>query len=152
MIMKNLIGLVVCVLLASFVPSALADVTVDLSSPQEVITLAPGDTIDLALTIANDSEEELDLVVARMDVQVNEKVPGDGIPDPAPGNLPGISHKPIRVKLAPGDSQTINLELVLPDYKNLPAGDYDITISVVAKGLVSGTEASDAVSLLMVKP
>ncbi len=147
--MKTVVGLFVCVLLAAFVPSVSA-VTVDLSSPQEGTTLAPGDSLEVALTVTNDSDA-VDTVVVVLDVQVNEKVPGDGIPVPAPGNIPGISHKPIRIKLAPGQSVTRNFELVLPDYTNLPPGDYNMTIIADASGLLSKTEASDSVSLLMVK-
>ena len=139
--MKTVIGLFVCVLLAGMVP-AVSAVTVDISSPQEGGILAPGDTIELAVTVTNDSESA-DIAVLTLDV-----LAGDG----EPGNIPGINHKPIRIRLAPGESKSINLELVLPEYKKLPSGSYDISISASVKGLISGTQASDSVSLLMVKP
>jgi hypothetical protein len=139
--MKAVIGLFVCVLSLCLVP-AVSAVTVDLSSPQEGTALAPGDTLELALTVTNDSNAP-DLVVLVLDVQV-----GDG----EPGNIPGISHKPIRIKLGPGQSVTKNLELVLPDYKKLLSGEYAITLSVEANGLLSQTQASDTIALLLVKP
>ncbi len=148
--MKTVIGLFVCVLLVTLVP-AVSAVTVDLSSEQEGTTLAPGDALALSLAVTNDSEG-LELVVAVMDVEVGDGVPGDGVPNPAPGNIPGISHKPIRIKLGPGESVEKIFELILPDYKQLPAGEYAFTISVVVKGLVSQTEASDTVAFLLVKP
>ena len=148
--MKVVIGLFVCVLSLCLVP-AVSAVTVDLSSPQEGTALAPGDTLELALTVTNDSNAP-DLVVLVMDVQVGAGVSGDGVPEPAPGNIPGISHKPIRIKLGPGQSVTKSLELILPAYKQLPAGEYAITISVEANGLLSQTQASDTIALLLVKP
>jgi hypothetical protein len=147
-VMKTIIGVLACVL-SVMIPTAAA-VTVDLASPQEGLTLAPGDAIELELTVGNDSEG-LELVVSVMDVEVGDGVPGDGIPDPAPGNIPGISHKPIRIKLGPGESTTKVFELVLPRYKQLPAGEYAFTISVTAKGLISQTEAADTLAFLMVK-
>ncbi len=143
--MKTLTGLFVCMLLAGLVPAASA-VTVDLSSPQEGATLAPGDTLELALTVANDSTW-LDLAIVMMDVEVTTTDPNA----PAPGNIPGISHKPVRIWLAPGKSVTRDLELVLPDYKKLPAGEYAVTISVEVLGVISQTQAGDSVSFLMVK-
>ena len=139
--MKTGIGMIVCLLLASLVPAASA-LTVDLSSPQaqeEGVTLAPGDTVELNLDITNDSES---MVVLRMGVVGKGPI----------GNLPGISHKPIRILLAPGESVTKTFELVLNEYKGLPAGEYEITLSVFAKGLISKSEwVSDTVNLLMVK-
>lgn len=135
--------MIVCLLLASLVPAASA-LTVDLSSPQaqeEGVTLAPGDTVELNLDITNDSES-IDMVVLRMGVVGKGPI----------GNLPGISHKPIRILLAPGESVTKTFELVLNEYKGLPAGEYEITLSVFAKGLISKSEwVSDTVNLLMVK-
>lgn len=148
--MKAVIGLFVCALLGIVAPGVLA-VTVDLSSEQEGTTLAPGDALDVALTVGNDSEA-IELAVAVMDVQVGDGVSGDGIPQVAPGNIPGISHKPIRIKVGPGESITKIFELILPDYKKLPAGEYAFTISVVVKGLISQTEATDTLAFLMVKP
>ena len=139
--MKTVTALFVCMISLGLVPAASA-VTVDLASPQEGMTLTPGDVLELALTVTNDTEDP-DLVVLVLDVQV-----GSG----EPGNIPGISHKPIRIKLAPGASVTRNLELVLPLYKQLPAGEYAITISVEAKGLISQTQASDTIAFLLVKP
>jgi hypothetical protein len=139
--MKTAIRLFACVVSMSLVP-AVSAITVDLSSPQEGAILAPGDTLELALTVGNDSEG-VDLAVLIMDVEV-----GGG----EPGNIPGINHKPIRIKIGPGQSVTKNLELVLPAYKQLPPGEYAITISVEAKGLLSQTEATDAIALLLIKP
>lgn len=147
--MKTVMGVLVCMFLMGLVPTVSA-LTVDLSSPQEGVTLAPGDALELVLAVANDTED-LELAVAVLDVQVNEKVPGDCIPEPAPGNIPGISHKPIRVKLGPGESVEKIFELILPAYKQLPAGEYYFTISVAAKGLISGSEASDSITLVMEK-
>ena len=70
--MKAVIGLFVCVLSLCLVP-AVSAVTVDLSSPQEGTALAPGDTLELALTVTNDSNAP-DLVVLVMDVQVGWRV------------------------------------------------------------------------------
>jgi hypothetical protein len=103
-------------------------------------TLAPGDAVELNLDVTNDSDW-IDLVVMRMDVVGKGPI----------GNLPGINHKPIRLLLAPGESVTKTFELVLNKYTNLPAGEYEITLSVAAIGLISETEASDTVSLVMVK-
>jgi hypothetical protein len=147
--MKTVIGLFVCVLSAILVP-AVSAVTVDLSSPQEGMTLTPGDALELGLAVTNDSEG-LELAVAVMDVEVGDSVSGDGVPEPAPGNIPGISHKPIRIKLGPGESVEKLFELVLPDYKQLPAGEYAFRISVVVKGLVSQTETSDTLVFHLVK-
>jgi len=147
--MKTAIGLFVCVLSLSLV-STVSAVTVDLSSPQEGTTVAPGDMVELSLDIANDSEA-FELVIAFMDVEVGDRISGDGIPEPGPGNIPGISHKPIRIKLAPGESTTIDFELVLPDYAKLPVGTYAFTISVEASGLISQTDAGDTLEFLLVK-
>jgi uncharacterized membrane protein len=147
--MKTVIGLFVCVLSLSLV-STVSAVTVDLSSTQEGTTVAPGDTVELSLNVTNDSEE-VEFVIAFMDVEVGDRVSGDGIPEPGPGNIPGISHKPIRIKLAPGESTTIDYELVLPDYANLPAGTYAFTISIEAKGLLSKTESSDTLEFFLEK-
>lgn len=147
--MKTVIGLFVCVLSLSLV-STVSAVTVDLSSPQEGTTVAPGDTVELTLTVTNDSEA-VEFVIAFMDVEVGDRVSGDGIPEPGPGNIPGISHKPIRIKLAPGESTTIDYELVLPAYSNLPAGTYAFTISIEANGLLSKTESSDTVEFFLEK-
>jgi len=150
--MKTVMGVLVCMFLMGLVP-AVSAVTVDLSSPQGVevegVELAPGDAIELTLVIGNDSED-MELVIAVLDVQV-DKVPGDGVPEPAPSNIPGISHKPIRIKLGPGESVEKIFELILPAYKQLPAGEYYFTISVAAKGLISETEATDSITFLMVK-
>lgn len=148
--MKTLIQLLAYALLVTLVP-AVSAVTVDLSSEQEGMTLAPGDALTLSLSVTNDSEA-LELAVAVMDVAIGDGVPGDGVPEPAPGNIPGISHKPIRIKLGPGESVEKLFELVLPNYKQLPSGEYAVTISVVVKGLVSQTEASDTIAFLLVKP
>lgn len=147
--MKTVTGLFVCVLSLSLV-STVSAVTVDLSSPQEGTTVAPGDTVELTLTVTNDSEE-VEFVIAFMDVEVGDRVSGDGIPEPGPGNIPGISHKPIRIKLAPGESTTIDYELVLPDYSNLPTGTYAFTISIEANGLLSKTESSDTLEFFLEK-
>ena len=136
--MKTLVGLVVCIASLSMVPAASA-VTVDLASLQEV-PLVPGDTLGLSLTVANETEAP-DLAMLVMDADI-----ADG-----PNNVPGISHKPIRIKLAPSASETKTFELILPLYKQLPAGEYTITISVTAKGLISKTESSDSISFVMIK-
>jgi len=146
--MKTVMGVLVGMFLMGLVP-AVSALTVDLSSPQEGVTLAPGDALELALSVANDTED-LELAVAVLDVQV-DKVPGDGVPEPAPSNIPGISHKPIRIKLGPGESVEKIFELILPAYKQLPAGEYSFTINVAAKGLISGSEAADSITLVMVK-
>lgn len=137
--MKTGIGVLMCMFLLGLVPAASA-LTVDLWSPQEGVALTPGDAVELNLDITNDSES-IDLVVLRMDVVGKGPI----------GNLPGISHKPIRIVLAPGESVTKTFELVLNKYKNLRAGDYNIAISVEAKGWISQTLASDTIELLLVK-
>lgn len=147
--MKTVIGLFVCVLSLSLV-STVSAVTVDLSSPQEGTTVAPGDTVELSLNVTNDSEA-IEFVIAFMDVEVGDRVSGDGIPEPGPGNIPGISHKPIRIKLAPGESTTIDYELILPDYVKLPVGTYGFTISIEASGLISKTESSDTLEFFLEK-
>lgn len=148
--MKAVFGLWAVIVALSLAP-AVSAVTVDLASPQEGTTLAPGDALQLSLTVNNETENP-DLVVLVLDVQVGSGVPGDGVPEPAPGNIPGISHKPIRIKVAPGASVTRTLELVLPLYKQLPAGEYAVTITVEAVGLISQIQSSDSVSFLLVKP
>jgi len=147
--MKKVIGLFVCALSLSLV-STVSAVTVDLSSPQEGTNVAPGDTVELTLDVVNDSEA-LELVIAFMDVEVGDRISGDGVPEPAPGNIPGISHKPIRIKLAPDESTTIDFELILPDYVKLPEGTYLFTISVEASGLMSQTESDDTLEFSLVK-
>lgn len=147
--MKTVIGLFVCVCALILAP-AVSAVTVDIASPQEGMTLVPEDTLQLSLTITNDTNEP-ELAVMVLDVQVGDGEPNDGIPE-QPGNIPGISHKPIRVKLAPGESVIKDFELVLPPYKQLPAGEYAFTISVEAYGLRSQTQDSDMIAILMIKP
>lgn len=137
--MKKVMLLAVCLFVLAFVSKASA-ISVDLSSPQEGVTLAPGDSLELGLTVTNDSDAP-ELAVMRMDVVGKGSI----------GNIPGISHKPIRLILAPGESVTKVFELVFPDYKLLPAGEYIIDIEVIAYGRVTGTEATDSITLVLVK-
>lgn len=147
--MKSRVTLWVCVLAMGLVPSASA-VTVELSSPQAGETLEPGDTLEITLTVTNDTDEP-DQVVSVLDSQVTVKNPGDGIPDPGPGNIRDISHKPIRIKLGPGESVTRHIRLVLPDYSQLPAGEYAATVSVESDGQYSRTTAGDSFSFTLKK-
>lgn len=137
--MKRVMFMAVCLFVLAFV-SEVSAITVDLSSPQEGVTLAPGDSLELDLTVTNDSDA-LELAVLRMDIVGKGSI----------GNIPGISHKPIRLILAPGESVTKVFELVFPDYKLLPPGEYIIDIAVIAYGRVTETEATDTITLVLVK-
>jgi len=135
MLRKLLYTAFLCQLLAVGVTTVQA-VTVDISSPQEATEVKPGDTIELTVTVTNDSPD-------RDCVAVTLKLVADGIKHPV------VARGWIRLKLEPGETVTKTIALTVPADLQLP-GPVAATLEAVATGNKSGTQDTDSLSITLV--
>jgi len=112
-------------------------VTIDLSSPQEGDVLGPGDTVELTLTVTNDTpKKDIVFVWFTMTLEV------EGLEEPI---VLGKA-RPLRLKLDPDESITKTLAATIPEFlPDLPFGLIDVTIEATAEGKKSKTTDTDSV-------
>ena len=112
-------------------------VTVDLSSPQEGMEVQPGDTVEMTVTVTNDT-------TIKDCVMVTLKLTVEGIQHPV------VARGYIRLKqLEPGASVTQTVALTIPSDLVLsePA---TATIDATASGKKSQTEDTDSFGIIVV--
>ena len=109
-------------------------VTVDLSSPQEGAVLSPGDSVEVTLTVTNDTADK-DIVFVFLSLVVD----ADGQP------IVLGEARPLRLKLEAGEAVTKTIAATIPDMfmPQLQAGSYDVTINAFADGKKSKTTDED---------
>jgi hypothetical protein len=129
MLKKLMFASVLCAAFAMGATSAQA-VTIDLSSPQEGQVLHPGDAVEATVTVTNDTASKDVIHVTFTATALGYPVTGQA---------------KIRLKLAAGESVTRTIGAVIPADLQLP-GPVEVTITGVAVGKISGTQASDSIS------
>ncbi len=114
-------------------------VVVDLSSSQAGTTLVPGETVDLTLTVTNDTAaNDVVYVQLSMTIQVGEQT------------FTLDKAKPFRLKLGPEESFTKTVEVTIPNLGfDLLAQPVSITITATAEGRTSETTATDSVDFTL---
>ena len=129
---KMLLLAIVCpILMAATTAQA---VTVDLASPQEGTVLGPGDSVEVTMTITNETADK-DIVFVWLSLTIDadrqEIVLGQA--------------RPLRLKLEAGESVSKTIAATIPDVfiPQLLAGIYDVTINAVAEGKKSKTTDED---------
>lgn len=132
---KLLCTMVLCPLFIWGVTAAQA-VTVDISSPQEGTEVQPGDMLEMTVVVTNDT-------TAKDCVAVTLKLVAEGIKHPV------VARGYVRVKLAPGETVTETIALVVPADLQL-AGPTPATLQADASGNKTQTTDSDSFSITLV--
>ena len=135
--------LLIAIVLPFLMGAVAQAVTVDLSSPQEGTVLGPGDSVEVTMTITNETAEK-DIVF----VWISLTIDADG------QEIVLGQARPLRLKLEAGEAVSKTIAATLPEIylPGLPAGSYDVTISAVAEGKKSNTTDEDMLWFTLVIP
>ena len=112
-------------------------VTIELSSPQAGEAIQWGDTVDLTVTITNETDIR-DVVTIRLDTIAIVK----GKPTVL------ARSRTMRLKLPPGEVQTKTTQLTMPN--RLPEGTTGIIIRASALGLQTETSSTSTVAFTVI--
>jgi len=137
---KSLFAVLIVGVMALGASSASA-VTLEMtSSPESGSTVSPGDEVSLGLTITNETDEK-DIIMVRFNMTIETDRGVITI---------GGSGRPLRLRLAPGQSVSKSIAAVIPEgLADLPFDFVKFTIKVVAEGKRSQTSAEDSVTLTL---